>query len=114
MKKSLAAVIITTVLTPCYSFAYDGWSNLAKIDTYRVRAEGYILVKQEVANPTFPKNCDDTSWLQLKTEDKLLSQYVFSSILASYSTQIPVKFELQGCSNGGTSGNPVIVGISVD
>ena len=107
-------MMLTIASTTNYAFAYDGWSDTALIDTYRVREEGYVLIKQDVSNPKFPRNCDDKSWLQLKINDELLSQYVFSSVLASYSSKTPVKFELKGCSGGGLSGNPVIVGIYVD
>lgn len=112
VKLLILSLLVQSILLS-NAYAYDGWSEMAAIDIYRVRAGGIVLVKQAVDNPQFPLNCGDKAWMQVGNDDKPLSQYIYSAIVAAFATKSAVKFELKGCSEGGLSGNPVIVGVYV-
>lgn len=86
------------------SLAYDGWS-IGSINQIRIQ-EGRMLIIQENANN--PAQCSNTDYLYLTQGEKIYHKNMFSALLTAYATKAEVRLALEGCSEGGKNGYPII------
>ncbi len=101
--------ILLTLLISMISwgvFAYDGWSGANKIGSIRVYSEAKVYITMPGAEN--PKECSSTNFLMLVNADTDVGKRQYSALLTAYASGKNVDLALTGCSNGGTSGYPLI------
>ena len=109
MKKIITAILM--LLSVSVFAGYDGWSE-GTLSSVRVQGNyERIMLRQE--GQSNPGSCSDSTYLYLKMEDSTRYDSMYSAILTGYAAKKTVKLALTGCSNGGTSGYPVITEVWV-
>ncbi|MFY8274641.1 hypothetical protein AAEU32_11015 [Pseudoalteromonas sp. SSDWG2] len=103
MKKSIILLLffVSFILN-----AYDGWSGANKVSTIRVYSGEYVLIT--MANANNPSQCSDSNYIMLKNTNTESGQRQYSALLSAYMAGKQVNLALTGCSQGGTSGYPLI------
>ena len=84
-------------------YAYDGWST-GTIKNVRLYSDQIYLQQNGSSNPG---GCSSSSYIVLEDTNAQYDQFVAALITAA-STQMIIQLALTGCSDGGTSGYPLI------
>ena len=103
MRKLLFAI---TFIFSLYTEAYDGWSGTNLIQSVRVYKSSLVLITMPGA--ANPNGCSDATYLALSNADTESGKRQYSAILSAYAASKEVNLALTGCSQGGTSGYPLI------
>ncbi|WP_298773839.1 hypothetical protein [uncultured Shewanella sp.] len=101
--------VIFTLLISMVSlgaFAYDGWSGANKVASIRVYSDTKVYITMPGAEN--PKECSSPNFLMLANADTDVGKRQYSALLTAYASGKAVDLALTGCSNGGTSGYPLI------
>ena len=105
MKKVIAiiALIFSASYTLQPAYAYDG-SIVGKVTGMRYYNNRILLTHDNMANPG---NCSDTAYLYLSYTSAGFDQFN-AALMTALASGLTAQLMLTGCSNGGTSGYPVI------